>query len=109
MFLFKVAFCLGVLYAVQMNTKRVIAVPLLLMVICGAVFGVEEDVREWFGNDLEKPPTEPPPSMEELQREFLEQGAKYFQTMRILALVGVTLGLLIALGIGPRTDAPAGL
>ena len=92
-----------------MKTKRVIAVVLLLTVGFGVAFGqLSEDPREYFGDDIESeaPIIEPPPSLEELQREFLEQGVAYFRTMRIIALVGVVFGLLIALGIGPRTDAP---
>ena len=81
-----------------MKTKRVIAVLLLLIVGSGIAVGqISEDPRDWFKPTPEDPVVETPPSMEELQAEFLIEGAKYFRTMRAIAVIGLMVAVLVGL------------
>ena len=81
-----------------MKTNRVIAALLLLVVGSGIAVGqISEDPRDWFKPTPEDPIVETPPSMEELQTEFLIEGAKYFRTMRAIAVGGLIVAVLVGL------------
>ena len=92
-----------------MKTNRVIAVLLLLVVGSGIAVGqISEDPRDWFKPTPKDPIVETSPSMEELQTEFLIEGAKYFRMMRVLALTGVVGVILVWLVASRFTGVASG-
>ena len=81
-----------------MQTKRIIAVLLLLIVGSGIAFGQLAGSTSRRSNENEAERTaESTKTIDELQAKFLIEGAKYFRTMRSVVLVGLVIGVLATL------------